>query len=66
MQSWAPTGGNGTSQLCSLCDRPIERYQIEYEVEHTDALAQTLRFHAACLSAWQLECARGDYLKEYS
>ena len=26
-----------------MCDKPIERYQIEYEVEHTDALAQTLR-----------------------
>jgi len=43
-----------------LCDKPIERYQIEYEVEPTDALAQTLRFHTACLPAWQLECARDD------
>ena len=25
-------GGNGTGQLCSLCDKAIERYQIEYEV----------------------------------
>ena len=57
-------GGNGTGQRCSLCDKPIERYQIEYEVEHTEALA--LRFHTACLSAWQLECARDDYLKEHS
>jgi hypothetical protein len=59
-------GGNRTRQLYSLCDKSIERYQIEYEVEHIDAVAQTLRFHAACLSAWQLECVQDDYLKEHS
>jgi hypothetical protein len=59
-------GGYGTGQLCSLCNKPIERYQIEYEVEHADALSQTLRFHTACLSAWQLECARDDQLNKHS
>lgn len=59
-------GGNGKGQLCSLCDKPIEHYQIEYEVEHADALGQPLRFHAACLSAWQLECARDDHFKQHA
>jgi hypothetical protein len=58
-------GGNGTGQLCSLCNKAIERFQIEYKVKHTDALVQTLRFHTACLSAWQLECARDDCLGKH-
>lgn len=57
-------GGHGTGKVCSLCDKPIQSDEIEYEVEHTGAVVQALRFHMVCLSAWQLECARDDYLKK--
>jgi hypothetical protein len=53
-------GGPGNGKLCSLCDKPIEPYQIEYEIEHGESAVQTSRFHSACLSIWQLECV-GDY-----
>jgi len=57
-------GGPGSGQICSLCDKPIERYQIEYEIEQRGASAQTFRFHTACQSIWQLECAGDDYLRK--
>jgi hypothetical protein len=50
-------GGFGTGQLCSLCDKPIERYQLEYEIELGGATVQTFRFHTLCHSIWQFECA---------
>jgi len=50
-------GGFGTGQPCSLCDEPIQPYEIEYEV-HIEAVVQALRFHRVCHYAWQLECAR--------
>ena len=58
-------GGPGSGQLCSLCDRPIERYQIEYEIEQRAATTRTFRFHTVCQSIWQLECARADYLSTH-
>jgi hypothetical protein len=57
-------GGYGTGQLCALCDKPIQPNEVEYEIEHTGAAVQTFRFHIVCLSAWQLECARDDYLRK--
>ena len=57
-------GGPGSGQLCSLCDKPIERYQIEYEIEQRDAAVRTVRFHTSCQSVWQLECARDDSLRK--
>jgi hypothetical protein len=58
-------GGHGIGQRCSLCDKPIERYQIEYEVELRGATVQTFRFHTVCQSIWQLECARDAYLRKH-
>jgi hypothetical protein len=57
-------GGPGSGQLCSLCDKPIERYQIEFEIEPEGATEQTFRFHTLCHSIWELECASHDSLKE--
>jgi hypothetical protein len=48
--------GCGTERLCSLCDKPIESDEFEYEIESIEAAAQTLRFHRVCHYAWQLEC----------
>jgi hypothetical protein len=59
-------GGHGTGQLCALCDKPIERDEVEYEVEeHIDGTVQLFRFHMVCQSVWQLECARDNYLRKH-
>ena len=57
-------GGPGSGELCSLCAKPIERFQIEFEIEERGPTAQVYRFHSACLSVWQLECARADPLNK--
>ena len=49
--------GYGTGELCSLCDKPIDRYQLEYQIELEGATVQRFRFHTVCHSIWQLECA---------
>jgi hypothetical protein len=50
--------GCGTGRLCSLCDKPIQPDEPEYQIERVGAAAPTLRFHRVCHYAWQLECAR--------
>jgi len=49
-------GGYGTGRLCSLCREPVQRDQIEFEVE---SAGRALIFHMICQSVWQLECAPG-------
>lgn len=62
-QIWA---GNGSGQPCALCRKPIQREEVEFEIEdRSDGAARTLRFHQVCESVWQLECARIDYLKKH-
>jgi hypothetical protein len=58
-------GGPGSGRPCSLCDKPIEPYQIEYEIEQQEETVRTFRFHTVCQSIWQLECARDDYLRKH-
>jgi hypothetical protein len=40
-------GGFGTGQPCSLCEKPIQPDEIEYEVP-IQAVVQALRFHRVC------------------
>lgn len=52
---WA---GSGTGQPCTQCGEPIDRSQVEYEVQSSESggLASgevSLRFHLACLDAWK-------------
>lgn len=54
-------GGPGSGQRCSLCDKPIEHYQIEYEIELKEA---RFRFHTVCQSTWELECGSDDHLRK--
>ena len=51
-------GGYGTGKLCSLCDKPIQSDDIEFQVKPIEAAVRTLRFHRICHYAWQLECDR--------
>ena len=45
-RTWA---GDGSGAVCLLCEIPIEKGQIEYEVEWQNGLdTQLLRFHELC------------------
>jgi len=58
-------GGNGTGQSCALCDKTILPSEVELEVEAlVNGTLRTLQFHVICETAWQLECARDDYLEQ--
>jgi hypothetical protein len=47
-------GGNGEGQNCSLCGCPVESSEMEFEF----SVGTTVyRFHLACHTAWQSECA---------
>ena len=50
---WA---GTGDGQPCSLCNRPIDAQQIEYELQFNTKPALLARFHRICHQAWELEC----------
>jgi hypothetical protein len=49
---WA---GAGNGQPCSLCDRPIDAGQIEYELQFNTRPLTVYRFHRICHEAWELE-----------
>jgi len=50
---WA---GPGDGRPCSLCDRPIDPRQIEYELEFPLIPEMQMRFHRICHQVWELEC----------
>ena len=55
MRVWA---GPGLGLPCAVCDRPIDRDDLEYELEFASELGtppQPYRFHRRCHAAWQLE-----------
>jgi len=53
LRTW---GGPGTGFPCGLCDLPILRGEIEFELEFGDTPNSiSLRFHAPCHAAWELE-----------
>jgi hypothetical protein len=52
---WA---GPGIGLPCVVCDQPIARNDLEYEVQFAVAPGkplQSYRFHRRCHAAWQLE-----------
>ena len=58
-------GGSGSDLTCSLCEKRIPRNEVEYELEYrTVGGAHLYRFHFFCHTAWQLECARVETMKE--
>lgn len=54
---WA---GLGTGDPCSLCDRPVDVAEMEYEITAPlrGGAQGILRFHLRCHAIWQLEVAR--------
>jgi hypothetical protein len=47
-RSW---GGYGSGKLCSGCDEPILKTQVEHELDFDGS--RTVRFHAACEAIWR-------------
>ena len=54
--STAIYAGYGRGFQCDLCDQPISRDKIEYDVARPRG-DERLHFHFACHVAWQRECA---------
>jgi hypothetical protein len=49
-RAWA---GNGSGELCSLCESTIDTGEIEYEVEWQHGTdKRMLRFHELCYRLW--------------
>jgi hypothetical protein len=49
-RTWA---GNGSGELCCLCESSIDAGQVEYEVEWQHGLdTRLLRFHELCYRLW--------------
>jgi hypothetical protein len=49
-------GGHGNGQVCSLCDEPIRREEIEYELDDGGVASQRIfRFHLHCHGVWEGE-----------
>lgn len=55
----------GSGIRCHLCERPIERHHIEYDVSDPRD-GHSLPFHLACHGIWQLECRGGIVTPETS
>lgn len=45
----------GTGEPCVLCDLLIGRGEIEDELDFDGGTPRTLRFHRACMDAWEAE-----------
>jgi hypothetical protein len=45
----------GEGGVCSLCDQPIARTQVEYDCSDART-AKNLSFHFPCYAIWQREC----------
>ena len=61
---WA---GRGVGSPCTICDTPVERDQIEYELDFTldhDPSQPTPRVHLRCLTAWEFFCRYFDAARE--
>jgi hypothetical protein len=52
-------GGDGVGELCAVCDLPISRRSLEYELQfdqHSDPpVLHPYHLHLPCFAAWELE-----------
>ncbi len=58
---WMPArigADHGEGNVCVVCDRPIAKDDIEYEI-HDDRTGRQWNFHLDCCAAWQTECTHG-------
>ena len=56
-RSW---GGWGTGACCMICDKPVERHDVEYELQfaqgHDGSDRANSHVHIRCLAAWEAVC----------
>jgi hypothetical protein len=52
-------GGPGIGAACAVCDKAIEKDQLEFEIEFTRAAdfpgLDTFHVHLRCFAAWEFE-----------
>ena len=59
---WA---GPGVGSPCTICDKPVERDEIEYELDFTlDHSQPTPRVHLRCFAAWEFFCRYFEAARE--
>jgi hypothetical protein len=53
-------GGRGSGAACSICNVPVRRDEVEFELEFFRAgETNTHHLHVDCFTAW--ECERDDF-----
>jgi hypothetical protein len=59
-------GGPGTGEPCALCDKPLMREEIEYEVEQRcGGVMRIFHFHVLCHAMLLAECTRDDHMRQH-
>jgi hypothetical protein len=49
-------GGTGSGGACAICTSPLERHEVEYELQFTlGPGAGAYHVHVACCMAWEAE-----------
>jgi hypothetical protein len=52
-------GGPGVGALCTICEKPVTREQVEYEIQFANDDANPgldkYHLHIRCFAAWELE-----------
>ena len=49
-------GGPGSGGRCASCNGPLERHEVEYELQFTHGLESgAYHVHVACCMAWEAE-----------
>jgi hypothetical protein len=58
-------GGSGVGDPCAVCDLPVERDQLEFEIEFArdgdDLGLDKYHVHVRCFAAWELERRRDGH-----
>jgi hypothetical protein len=57
-------GGWGTGACCMICDKPVGRDEVEYELQfaqdHDGSDRANFHVHLLCLAAWEVVCRNFD------
>jgi hypothetical protein len=58
-------GGRGTGACCTICGEPVQRDEVEFELEFArgngNGGRDNVRVHLRCFAAWEIECQ--DFLE---
>lgn len=60
-------GGAGAGARCTICDQPIGRDEIEFELQFASDGGYSLHshhFHRRCFAAWELEREAAEAARE--